>query len=193
MIADNSSQTYTSADARLRERGAVLVISLVILMVMTVVGVTAMRGTALEERMAGNLRDGVLAFEAAEAALRAASEAADSWTSIPPAACDGSQEIFERQSRCGNDSLPVSPDASDLYANGNRQDGVVQLPEDEIPGVAVQPMYAIQDTAFVPDDLSPEGLAKRIGTDYYAVTALGLGSTEQSTAMLQAVIAKRFN
>jgi type IV pilus assembly protein PilX len=172
----------------------VLVISLVILMVMTVVGVTAMRGTALEERMAGNLRDGVLAFEAAEAALRAAGEDADAWTSAPAPDCDASDGVFVRESECpdGCACLPVSPRAADLYPDGAVRAGVEEYPSD-IAGVVRRPLYAIQDTAFVPDDLSPEGLAKRIGTDYYAVTALGLGSTEQSTAMLQAVIAKRFN
>ncbi len=56
------------------QRGAVLVISLFILSLMSLIGATAMQTTVLEERMAGNLRDQGLAFQSAEAALRNAEE-----------------------------------------------------------------------------------------------------------------------
>ncbi|MCC5862000.1 MAG: hypothetical protein JJT93_08850 [Gammaproteobacteria bacterium] len=52
------------------QQGSALVISLVFLIVMTLIAVGAMRDTTLQERMAGNLRDRSLAFQAAEAALR---------------------------------------------------------------------------------------------------------------------------
>jgi len=52
------------------QRGAVLVISLLFLVILTILGVTAMTTTTFEERMAGNTRDVGLAFQAAEAALR---------------------------------------------------------------------------------------------------------------------------
>lgn len=54
-----------------RQRGVVLIVALVILVLMTMIGMTAMRDTGLQERMAGNLRDRNLAFQSAEAALRA--------------------------------------------------------------------------------------------------------------------------
>jgi Tfp pilus assembly protein PilX len=52
-------------------RGAVLLVSLVMLLLLTVIGLAGMRMVQLEERMAGNLRDRQVAFQAAEAALRA--------------------------------------------------------------------------------------------------------------------------
>ena len=51
------------------QRGAALVVSLIILMIMTIIGVSSMQSTTLEERMAGNMRDQNLAFQSAEAAL----------------------------------------------------------------------------------------------------------------------------
>ena len=39
------------------QRGAILIISLIMLLVLTILGVTGMRTTVLEEKMAGNLRD----------------------------------------------------------------------------------------------------------------------------------------
>ena len=53
-----------------RERGAVLIVTLLFLVVLTMLGVTAMTSTTMEERMAGNTRDASLALQAAEAALR---------------------------------------------------------------------------------------------------------------------------
>lgn len=58
--------------ARTPEGGAALVVGLIILGVMTVLGLGAMRGSALEERMAGNLQDRHDALQAAEAAMQAA-------------------------------------------------------------------------------------------------------------------------
>lgn len=55
-----------------RERGAVLIVALLFLVVLTMLGVTAMTGTTFEERMAGNARDAAIAYHSAEASLRRA-------------------------------------------------------------------------------------------------------------------------
>jgi type IV pilus assembly protein PilX len=52
-----------------REQGMALVVSLVLLVVVTLVGLAGMRGTILQERMAGGAYDRETAFQAAEAAL----------------------------------------------------------------------------------------------------------------------------
>lgn len=54
------------------QQGTVLVIALIMLLLLTMIGVGAMRGTLLEERMAGNTRDLHLAMHAAELGLREA-------------------------------------------------------------------------------------------------------------------------
>lgn len=53
-----------------KQSGVVLVISLIMLILLTLLGITAMRTTTLEEKMAGNDKDRNIAFQAAEAALR---------------------------------------------------------------------------------------------------------------------------
>ena len=55
---------------RYHQRGVALIITLLILLVMTIVSVSSVQTTTIEERMAGNLRDRNLAFQAAETALR---------------------------------------------------------------------------------------------------------------------------
>ena len=52
------------------QRGIALIIGLIILAVLSLIGVAAFSVSTQEERMAGNSRDRIRAFEAAEAALR---------------------------------------------------------------------------------------------------------------------------
>jgi type IV pilus assembly protein PilX len=52
------------------QRGAILIIAMVMLLLLTIIGLSSMRGTSLQESMAGNIRDSSLALQAAEAALR---------------------------------------------------------------------------------------------------------------------------
>lgn len=56
------------------QKGIALFISLVLLLVLTIIGVSSVQTTSLEERMARNAHDSVLAFQAAEMALRQAEE-----------------------------------------------------------------------------------------------------------------------
>ena len=55
-----------------REQGAVLIVSLVMLLIVTLIAVSSMQGTVMEEKMAGNTRDRNLAFQTAESSLREA-------------------------------------------------------------------------------------------------------------------------
>lgn len=56
------------------QRGAVLMISLMILLIMTVIGIAAMSSTTMEEKMAANSQQRQQAFQAAETALRSAED-----------------------------------------------------------------------------------------------------------------------
>ena len=70
-----------------RQIGAVLVISLLILLVLTILGMSAMGTAGLEEKMAGNARAKDLSFQAAESGLRAGEarfETGGTWFSTPP-------------------------------------------------------------------------------------------------------------
>lgn len=60
--------------SRQRERGAVLIVSLIILLIVTMIAVSSMQGTVLEEKMAGNTRDRNVAFQTAESAVREAED-----------------------------------------------------------------------------------------------------------------------
>ena len=53
-----------------QQQGAVLIMALLLLLIMTLLGVSAMQGSVMDERMAGNMHDHNMAFQAAESGLR---------------------------------------------------------------------------------------------------------------------------
>ena len=53
-----------------KQSGAVLVMALLMLFVLTLIGVSSMNTTSMEEKMSGNTRNRQLAFQAAETAVR---------------------------------------------------------------------------------------------------------------------------
>lgn len=57
------------------QTGAVLVISLIMLLLLTLIGVSGSQNTSLEEKMAANVLERNIAFQAAETTLRAAENA----------------------------------------------------------------------------------------------------------------------
>jgi len=57
-----------------KQRGSILIVSLMILVVLTMIGVSSMSTSSLQERMAGNFRDRQIAFQAAEMTLAYAEE-----------------------------------------------------------------------------------------------------------------------
>lgn len=57
-----------------QQQGATLVVGLILMLIMTFIGLTSMKNTALEEKMAASLRNKSLAEGGAESALRAAED-----------------------------------------------------------------------------------------------------------------------
>lgn len=67
------------------QRGAILFVGLIFLIILSMLGLTALRSATMQERMSGNMRDRGIAFQAAESALRAAENYLTN-TASPPAA-----------------------------------------------------------------------------------------------------------
>jgi len=65
----------SKTSASRRQQGAILVTALIILVVMTLIGVTSMQSSTMEERMAGNMKEIHRSFQAAEAGMRRGVEA----------------------------------------------------------------------------------------------------------------------
>jgi type IV pilus assembly protein PilX len=61
------------------QRGATLIIVLVLLLVMSLLAATSLRGTLMQERMSSNAYDRDLAFQSAEAGLRMGEHQVENW------------------------------------------------------------------------------------------------------------------
>jgi len=80
MITDKTFRRLSPV-RRSKERGAVLMVGLIILVVLTLLGVQAMRTNVAQERMSYNMRERNLAFQASESALRVGEGAEENYDS----------------------------------------------------------------------------------------------------------------
>lgn len=164
------------------QQGAVLIISLMILLIMTLIGVTAMNTTTLEEKMAGNMRDKNVAMQASESALKSgeADLAGRGGAPIPVAAycADCVWQL---------NLLPDLGGQAQTWWQGNGNPVAAA-----ISGVNSAPLYVMEAQSYVPDNLDM-GQNAKTGTNVYRVTAYGTGATDDAKVILQSTYAKRFN
>ena len=171
---------------RKSQNGASLLVALVFLVILTMLGLMTFRVATQEERMAGNMRDRSVAFQAAEAALRDAENDVkclkfDGSVATPTraigcisgmtgadASCTGGLCCAVSGLSCTEPKKPVHQ-AMDMTKLPSVAYGT-HSGAPSLPGVQAQPRYLIEP--FVWDK-------KR----YYRITArgYGLGSTTQVT------------
>lgn len=166
------------------QRGSALIISLIILIVMTVLGLSAMSGSGLQEKMAGNNRDMTLAFQAAEAALRDGEAYYENTVvSLGAAFGGGYPGLYPEGS---------NPDvfSAATWANSRVYSG-------SIDGVAEQPRYIIEligEIGEQTDDINIQGYGESSGIGSKTgvrVTARGVGGTPNTVVVLQSNYANR--
>jgi type IV pilus assembly protein PilX len=173
----------SSLSINLQQRGAALVVSLLLLLVMTLIGITAMQGTAFEERIAGNMRDRSLAFQASESALRAG-EVTLSQPVPPVFGCGSNSDGLFVEGTCtpsgisadsfwsGTDKLAVT--GTDLTGTGTSR------------RLSANPQYILEKLTTVSSAGSLEtGVV--VDTGYYRITAKGTGGTSTAVAVVQSV------
>ena len=164
------------------QRGVALFISLVLLLILTIIGVSAVQTTTLETRMARNEHDILLAFQAAESALRDAEEFLEGVVTIAnftDAGADGLWTIAE----LGDPDRWEDPN---VWTGGTS----VASPT-EVGVVAEQPRYMIEhvasvlreENAFQLSDPYAGTAADRI--EVFRITARGIGGTANAQVLLQ--------
>ncbi len=183
-----SSRAFDHRAAR-TQRGAILVTSLLLLLVLTIIGLTAMRMTSLQERMAGSTRDLNLAFQGAEAALR-----------------DGETLIATRISRPETCSLPpcdfwaegVLPDPASRgmpWWNINslelEPDGDRTATTQDLPDLAVDPRFVVEALPVVTDTLTTGHDVPNV-RDVYRVTARSSGGSGNALTTVQSTFTRRY-
>lgn len=176
------SLTLASSLSKPRQSGAALIVSLLFLVMLTLVGISAMTTTTLEEKMSANARDYNVAFQSAEAALR------DAWTDINSARISRvtgfgtscAEGLCERSSTT---SIPVwnsiNWSASGLSVPYGSKTGAVLLPVGP-GGATTLPRYILE--AFV-DPKSSLVIGKQ--TYLYRATARGYGASDAAQVTVQ--------
>jgi type IV pilus assembly protein PilX len=153
-------------------RGSSLLVAMMFMIIMAMLGIAIANVSILEERMAGNTRDRDLAFQAAEAALRAAE------AGLQNAAIRGSATTITVTN--GNSSTyweSCFAGTAAPCATASRHSPTTPLPTSGNGAVVGQPEYILQRVTF-PAPTAP--------TEVYRVTARGRGGTASSVVILQA-------
>ena len=184
--------------ARRAATGAVLITGLLILAVMTILGLGFMRGTILQERMTGNLKEQAGAFQAAEAALQAALTAIEQSASPPELDAWGAGSLVEACKVTDSDAASACTHLeavlSDWRSSAAPTQGVplANLGDSAFSGVSAdrQPRVVVEERYVPPLDF--ESAARDRGIHFYTVSALGIGQTGQSRTILQTTVAKVF-
>lgn len=162
-----------------RQRGAAMVVALIMLLVLTLLATASARMTILEERMTGNTQDRGVAFQAAEAALRAGEDLAQ--LPVLPDFAVNANGLYQ----------PAEPDETPLWLAVNwTNPAAISL----YNGLADAPGALSRATAsFLVEELpwvaTPgESLAADTSVDegtFFRVTARGLGVSGIATVTLQ--------
>lgn len=176
-MSAHRSQRRGNVANRAAQRASALIIALIFLLLLTLLGTTAMRGTSMQERMAGNTRDWNLAFQAAEAALRQAENFLITTTPLP--AFNDTNGFY----RINAATRPVW--ASTAPTDGGGYVSYVGT----LPDVGQQPRYFIEELSTV----RPAGTETETGTPldevfFYRVTAVGYGAAMTGGAPAASVV-----
>ena len=163
------------------QRGAVLIVALVLLLVLTVLGTASMRDTSMEERMAGNFRDHNAALQAAETALRTGEEGIANATTFGSLLFDGTDGTYIVLST----SSSVDPQTAGNY--GQTVPSSVLTDSNGKQLVSAMPEYYIEqlpDIELQGSDIS-EGAGPPVTLHFYRVTAKGYGISPKTEVLLQ--------
>lgn len=159
------------------QRGAAMLVALILLIVLSLLGAASARMTVLEERMTGNTQDRSIAFEAAEAALRDGERQLEA----------GALPVFNGVSGFHPEPDPTEPP---LWQTVNWSSGAVGTYDrfDGAPG-----LLARAEAAWIVEELPNvrlpgESLAccEPVGDDgFFRITSRGVGSAGNGVVMLQ--------
>lgn len=157
------------------EQGAVLIVSLIILLIMTMIGLAGMEITSLEEKMAGSMRDRNIAFQAAETGLLEGENYLDNRVLLP--AFDGTDGLYS------------------LAANGaKRWKNVDWKDANAVRMIKGQGFEGLQNPAYIIESLDAAGGGNNLeigiptgATNYYRVTARSVGQSGSAEVILQTV------
>ena len=166
-----------------RQRGAVLVVGLIVLIIMTIVGVASLQSTSIEEKMAGNLRDLNIALQATESTIREAETVIDGLANTTGFGASG-----------GFYSLGNAPDpfSAGTWTGASSNVSTLNL------GNAIAPRYYIELIGEFSDETGTEvnilnyGQAQGGAVTVFRVVGRGTGATGTAQVIIESFYGRRF-
>lgn len=165
------------------QRGIALAMTLIFLVLLTILGITAINTSTLEERMSGNTKDQNLSFQAAETALRAGETWVESTTAATQLAVNNANgiyapsttttDVWDSVAWSGTSNLVVYPGVPGASASGTLGD------------VNSNPKYIIEN--ILTEALSPSGTRVTV-----RITARGTGASDNTVSMVQSTYSKTY-
>lgn len=181
-----------------QQSGTVLAVSLIILLILTILGVSSLSTSSLEEKIAGNFRDREIAFQAAEAALAYAENFAK--TSINSTSVFNNTDGFYAQyngptTRNALDGAN-GPAASDYWWTGTNSQ--VLPSANQVAEVKTQPRFTIEYRGDVgvaeSTDINIGGYGTSTGggvVSSFRITVRASGLSDNTWVVLQSYYGKR--
>lgn len=175
-----------------RQSGAVLVVSLLLLLVMTLLGIGASQSTLLQERMAGNQRDQEVALQGAEAALRAAERELSPLTNAVLTRCrmpSDSCDTYEKRVLIDTESqveLDLAKQADGWWGQWGKE----YANSEDLAAVSTTPEFVIEHKAEVREVLSVGDPNLDTVRDFYMATARSSGMTSTAQVVIQSSYAR---
>ncbi len=166
-----------------KQQGAVLVVALIVLLVLTLVGVASLQSTSVDERMAGNLRDLNLALQATDSALREAEGIIDGFANTTGFGTGG-----------GLYSLGNAPDpfADSTWTGASSNVSTLGL------GLPNNPRFFIELIGDFSDETGTEinvlnyGQSSEGAVTVFRIVARGTGAADKAQVILESFYGRRF-
>ena len=169
---------------RAHQRGAILVTSMLLLLVLTIIGVTVMQMSRMQERMAGNTRDLNLAFQAAEGALRGTESFIRQQVARPIGCTTSPCDVWLQDSLTG-----AVANRSDTWWDANGQ----TYGQAAMAGVNEPPTSVVEELGFVRTDGGVVmGQDPPDGRDFFQVTSRSTGGSGLAEIVLQSTYTRKF-
>jgi len=181
------------------QRGMVLVASLLLLLVVTIMAISMFRGSGMQERIAGNVREKQRALQAAESAQ----EYAEWWlanngnAATTPVTCTGLLSANANQGQICINTLPVVTGSAANVVNvpwqvNNADVGVTFTPPGMTVAAAAPTAAGANNYAVTPRFyISDMGLSKdvTIPGEIFQIDAVGYGGTGNTVAVVESTYA----
>jgi len=173
------------------QRGAILAAVLMIVLVVTVLGITAINNATLEGKLAHNFQERALAFQAAEQALRAGEQLLEGLT-IEPVVCNSNGCSVWSRNALQTRSIADSGNTTQMWWEFQDLTWWQAMgATDAAASDGSTALYLIEERAFVQNNAQANIIGS--GLNYYTITAIGSRTGSGAEVVLQSHYMKRFN